>query len=71
MLSAVIHGGPARKIVFTGFIEEAFVLHSCYVFVRLPALLAIVECLFAPTAPTISCLHRVTVVIMWVGKYFH
>lgn len=44
----------------------AFHLH-----LSLPTLLAIVECLFAPTAPTISCLHRVTVVITWVGKYFH
>ena len=61
MLSAVFHGGPAREIVFTGFIGEAFVLHSCYVFVRgLPTLLAMVECLFAPTSPTLSCLHRVT-----------
>ena len=44
----------------------AFHLH-----LSLPTLLAIVDCLFAPTAPTISCLHRVTVVITWVGKYFH
>ena len=63
MLSAVIHGGPAREIVFTGFLEGAFVLHSCYVFVcGLPALLAIVECLFASTSLTLSCLHRVTLV---------
>jgi len=44
----------------------AFHLH-----LSLPALLAIIECPFAPTAPTIFFLHCVTVVITWVGKYFH
>ena len=72
MLSVVVRGGHAQEIVFMGFVGGAFVLHSSYVSVHcLPALLAIVECLFAPTPPNLSCLHCVTLVSMWVGKYFH
>ena len=55
---------------FMGFVAGAFVLHSSYVSVCcLPSLLAIVECLFAPTT-TLSCLHHVTLVSTWIGKYF-
>ena len=52
-------------INFMGSVAGAFVLHSSYVFC-LPSLLAIVECQFAPTPPTLSCLHRVTSVSMGV-----
>ena len=65
MQSAAVRGGHAWGFAFMGFVAGAFVLHSGYIFVRcLPALLAIVQCLFAPTPPTPSCLHRVT-----FGKY--
>jgi len=57
---------------FTGFVAGAFVLRSSYIFVSCsPLLLAIVECLFAPTPHTLSCLHHMTLVSMWVAKYFH
>jgi len=66
-LAAARHGG----FTFMGFVAGAFVLHFSYVSVCcLLFLLAIVECLFAP-ATTLSCLHHVTLVIMWIGKYFH
>ena len=63
MLTAAVRGGHVggRGCAFTGFAAGAFGLHSSYVFVPcLPVLLAIVECLLAPTLPTLSCLHRVT-----------
>ena len=63
MLSAVVCGGHVWGFAFMGFVVGAFGLHSSYVFIHcFPALLAIVECLFAATHPTLSCL--------WVGKYF-
>ena len=64
MLSVVVRGGHAQGFTFTGFVAGAFGLRSSYVFVHSwPALLAIVEFLFAPTPPTLSC--------MWLGKNFH
>jgi len=48
--------------------ESGAHLHSYLIYLAacLPALFVIVECLFAPIHPTLSCLYRV-----WVGKYFH
>lgn len=72
MLSAAVHGKHERGFAFTGFVARVFGLYSNYIFACcLPALLAIVECLFASTLPTLSYLHRVTLVIMSVGKYYH
>ena len=60
-----------RGLPLRAFLQEP--LHGIppTVYLSLPTLLTIVEYLFAPTPPTLSCLHRVTVVITWLGKYFH
>ena len=64
MLSAVLCSGHMRGFAFICFVAGAFGLCSSHIFIRcLPALLAIAECLFVPTPPTLFCL--------WVGKYFH
>lgn len=55
-----LHGHQSRTNGKWCAFAQLFYLFSC-----LPAFV-IVECLFAPTHPTLSCLYRV-----WVGKYFH
>lgn len=71
MLSVADCGIHVQGFTITAFVAGAFVLCSSYVFVRcLPTLFAIVECLFAPTLPTLSCLPRVTLLSRWVGLGF-
>ena len=69
MLSAVVCSGHEWGFIFTGFVAWTIdMLHSSYIFVYcLPVLLAIVECLFAPTPPTLSYLHHVTLVLKYLG----
>ena len=64
----VMHGWLTARGVLAG----AFVLRCSHDFSPVfPALLTIVECLLCLHFLHPSCLHRVILVNMWVGKYFH